>query len=557
MRRRRSERTGLALTRSARVIALVLATACLAMPLAGATAATAEPSDTSFNNGGLVPLPVPGPSEARVVAVQNPGLIVAGTSKGSLFLARIAWSDGSFDRSFRAGHLVVAGLGAFVPLDVATFPDTRILVLGRTDHGNEVVGFTHDGELDPTFGSGGIATIPGPARATGRLFFYGFNQTYLVAPDLYTITVDGANVPTTPDPNYSPPDSPAIEAGAIYYAQGPQVWFSNRQRNSTWVDNSALPGTPTAIAVSSWDNRVFQGGSLPTGAGSSDLFVRAFLPGGAIDSHFGHDGTVRLDIGQVDGVSGIVASYDRVVIVGSARRSGGRTDLVILSLHLDGTPFPTLGNDGVWTTPVFGPADGQVEIGGTGLGDGVIVPGHTPAGVAALFRTSPSSLPPGHPLAWGWNGAGQLGDGTTADRHAPVSTSGLVGAVSVAAGGYHSLAVSADGNATSWGWNPVGELGDGTTTDRSTPVPVLSGVVAVSAGMLHSLALRAGRHSLGVGLERGRPAGGWHDDRPPHADASSQLDRRRRNIRRRLPQPCRSCRRHRLGMGVERRGPAR
>src|SRR5579885_2283537 len=283
MRRRTSERTGLALRRSARVIALVLATACLAMPLAGATAATADPFDTSFNYGGLVPLPVPGPSEARVVAVQdlalqNPGLIVAGTSKGSLFLARVGWSDGSFDRSFRPGHLVVAGLGAFVPLDVATFPETRILVLGRTDHGNEVVGFTPDGELDPTFGVNGIATIPGPARATGRLSFSVWNQTYLVAPDLYSITVDGANVPTTPYPNNSPPDSPAFVAGAIYYAQGPEVWFDNRQRLSTWVDNSALPGTATAIAVSSWDNRVFQGGSLPSGAGSSDLFVRAFLP---------------------------------------------------------------------------------------------------------------------------------------------------------------------------------------------------------------------------------------------------------------------------------------
>jgi alpha-tubulin suppressor-like RCC1 family protein len=423
--------------------------------------------------------------------MQNPGLIVAGTSNGSLFLARVAMSDGSFDRSFRAGHLVVAGLGAFVPLDVATFPDTRILVLGRTDHGNEVVGFTHDGELDPTFGAGGIATIPGPARATGRLFFSGFDLTFIVAPDLYRITLDGVYVPTTPDPDYSPPDSPAVEAGAIYYAQGPEAWVSNRRRLSTFVDNGGLPGTPTAIAVSRWDNHVYQGGSLPTGAGTSDLFVRAFLPGGAIDSHFGRDGTVRLDISQVDGVSGIIVSYDRLVVVGSARRSGGRTDLSLVMLHLDGTPFPTLGNDGVWTTPVMGPSDGQVGIGGYGLGDAVIVPGHTPAGGAAIFRASPSSLPPGHPLAWGWNGAGQLGDGTTGDRHSPVSTSGLIGALSVAAGGYHSLAVSADGNATSWGWNPVGELGDGTTNDRSTPAPVLSDVVAVSAGMLHSLALRA------------------------------------------------------------------
>ena len=94
--------------------------------------------------------------------------------------------------------------------------------------------------------------------------------------------------------------------------------------------------------------------------------------------------------------------------------------------------------------------------------------------------------------SWGWNAMGQLGDGTTADRHAPVQVPDLAGVVAVSAGAYHTLALRRDGTVWAWGYNAVGQLGDGTTVDRRRPVRVgnLTGVVAVAAGGLHSLALR-------------------------------------------------------------------
>ena len=101
--------------------------------------------------------------------------------------------------------------------------------------------------------------------------------------------------------------------------------------------------------------------------------------------------------------------------------------------------------------------------------------------------------------AWGYNGMGQLGDGTTTDRHTPVQTSGLTDCMAVTAGSMHSLALKSDGTVWTWGWNYYGELGDGTTTTRHTPVQVLgldgagflTGVVAVSAMQSHSLALKS------------------------------------------------------------------
>jgi YD repeat-containing protein len=60
---------------------------------------------------------------------------------------------------------------------------------------------------------------------------------------------------------------------------------------------------------------------------------------------------------------------------------------------------------------------------------------------------------------------------------------------SVDAGGYHNLAVADDGSVWAWGWNALGQLGDGTTTDRHQPVlvPNVYGATAVSAGMAHRL----------------------------------------------------------------------
>ena len=78
----------------------------------------------------------------------------------------------------------------------------------------------------------------------------------------------------------------------------------------------------------------------------------------------------------------------------------------------------------------------------------------------------------------------------------------LVGAV--AAGGFHSVALRADGTVAAWGMNDYGQLGDGTTLRRVAPVdvPGLDGVVAIAAGQHPHLGAQGRRHGLELGVQR-------------------------------------------------------
>src|SRR4029079_13035441 len=94
--------------------------------------------------------------------------------------------------------------------------------------------------------------------------------------------------------------------------------------------------------------------------------------------------------------------------------------------------------------------------------------------------------------AWGNNQFGQIGDGTTADKHTPVQVSTLTNIAAVAAGAYHSLALAIDGKVWAWGKNDQGQLGDGTLSENHVPKQVvgLSNIISIAAGFDYSLALK-------------------------------------------------------------------
>ncbi|OZG50417.1 InlB B-repeat-containing protein [Bombiscardovia coagulans] len=107
---------------------------------------------------------------------------------------------------------------------------------------------------------------------------------------------------------------------------------------------------------------------------------------------------------------------------------------------------------------------------------------------------------------WGWNGTKQIGDGTNINRSTPVRVKTPPGVrfLKVSAGYNHSLAIDTDGNLYGWGYNSNGQVGNGAAglEPVGTPVRINTNIKFsnVSAGGWHSLAVSTDGEVYGWGL---------------------------------------------------------
>jgi alpha-tubulin suppressor-like RCC1 family protein len=94
---------------------------------------------------------------------------------------------------------------------------------------------------------------------------------------------------------------------------------------------------------------------------------------------------------------------------------------------------------------------------------------------------------------WGYNGDGELGDGTTTSSTKPVAAFGLTKSIkTIVIGDIHSCALTTKGSVKCWGYNGYGGLGDNTTTAASKPVLVYNmgqKVKSIATGGYHSCAV--------------------------------------------------------------------
>jgi alpha-tubulin suppressor-like RCC1 family protein/serine/threonine protein kinase len=139
---------------------------------------------------------------------------------------------------------------------------------------------------------------------------------------------------------------------------------------------------------------------------------------------------------------------------------------------------------------------------GNGSDEDSYNPGQVPGlvnviGIAGGDHYSLALRSDGTVWAWGRNREGELGNGTNTESNLPVWVSGLGGVIAIAAGpargANHSLALKSDGTVWAWGYNASGQLGNGGNVDSNVaiPVPGVRGAIAIAAGGAHSVAILA------------------------------------------------------------------
>lgn len=360
----------------------------------------------------------------------------------------------------RGGQL---GIGSYTSFDYRTTPVT---LTGLAS----VVGIMGSGPWAGSSFSGGTFLImsDGRVKACGANFKgelgVGNAGIYQAAGDYYTVI--------------SPSDVPGL-SGVIAIASSANLRFSLFLRNdgTVWASgcndkgelgNGTTAGTVTPVAIPGLSNVVQVSHEQTSDSTWHGIAVLA-------------DGTVKrwgegvLTPQPMTGFSNVKKylsgySHSAVLFKDGHVEARGLNDHGQLG---DGSPSSYTYRQS------FGPV--------TGLSSGVV-------DLAAGKHHYLAVLSDGTVRAWGANGSGQLGDGSTTDRFTPVSVTGLTNVTATAAGDEHSLALLRNGSVRAWGNNTYGQIGDGTRlTNRLVSVAVSglsSNVVAISAGPNHSLALQ-------------------------------------------------------------------
>ena len=174
-----------------------------------------------------------------------------------------------------------------------------------------------------------------------------------------------------------------------------------------------------------------------------------------------------------------------------------------VALAVDGT-IATWGDNGQGQLGTGdGPLDLTYSLVPTAVEQGFLPPGIHPVAIAAGGLHTLALFSDGRVYGWGDNQYGQIGNNALPfDSTLPAWAKGDLSAkrvIGISAGEFHSLAVCDDGTVAAWGLGDSGQLGNGSTANQAFPVAVdLSDVppgetfVAVAAGRWHSMALTSG-----------------------------------------------------------------
>jgi uncharacterized delta-60 repeat protein len=303
--------------------------------------------DPTFDGDGMVTTDLSGFDEARAVAIQADGKIVAaGTCGSNICLARYN-SNGTLDPAFDLDGRVITDLPNLQSVnDIAIQPDGKIVVVGKSFSGPGtddfiVARYDPNGTLDTNFNTNGyvITTLPGTDQANavalqsdGKIIAVGQSDQDF---SLFRYNSNGSL-----DPSF----------------------------DTDGIVTTNIAGTDIANDV------IIQpdGKIIAAGRGEGDFALARYNANGSLDPNFDADGKVVVDLGDFDDCRAAALQPDgKIVAVGKVENRGmavarfNPTGALDTSFHGDGKLTTVITSSGDIANAVAIQNDGKIVIGGS------------------------------------------------------------------------------------------------------------------------------------------------------------------------------------------------
>jgi uncharacterized delta-60 repeat protein len=375
--------------------------------------------DSTFGDGGRVT--TAGTGDGRAVLIQPDGGIVTvgprevGVSFHFQFGATRHDEAGHLDPSFGTGGIATTSLGGNddKALDAVLLPGGAFVAVGQADPAGlantdfGVVRYTPDGHPDPAFNTTGIETTDVSGRDDVA-------HAVAVQPDGKIVATGEAET------------SPGLfDFALVRYNPDGTLDTSFGGDGIVTTDFGTNDDAANGIAIQS-DGRI-----VAVGVAGENIALARYLPDGELDRTFGGTGTVVSDLGFDDVANGVAITPGGTILI-AGTRLGPHTNLdpIVASFGPNGRLNLGFGDFGVADTDLSGGDDSGDDLALEANGDIVLVGTASSATVSdmALVRFKPDGTLDTSMTA-DFQGTGDFGHALAIDHQGRIVAAGSSGAV--------------------------------------------------------------------------------------------------------------------------------
>lgn len=268
-------------------------------------------------------------------------ILVAGrVENDNNFLLLRYTTDGQLDNTFGTGGIVWVSSVDARAYGMAQQSDGKLVLAGWITPASRdfcIMRFNSDGSFDTGFGSGGIVTTPIGAendearnvaiQSDGKIVVTGYSTNAAHNTDFVVVRYTAS--------------------GSLDGSFGTGGIVTTDINNFDMAEGIAINSATGAITVAGTSNGDSQDPNYST-SGSGDFTVVRYTSGGALDGTFGVGGIATFDIGSAtyDEAHSLAVQSDNKLIVAGITKRGGNGDVAVVRLTTAGALDGTFGTGG-------------------------------------------------------------------------------------------------------------------------------------------------------------------------------------------------------------------